>query len=130
MIVVTTPTGNIGQQILYGILDSGEPVRVIARDAARLPSYVRKHVEVIEGSHGAGHAVERAFQGADSVFWLVPPDPKAHSIAAAYVDFTRPACNAIRTQGVKRVVIVSALGRGRPGALATCLHRWRWTSSS
>jgi uncharacterized protein YbjT (DUF2867 family) len=73
MIVVTTPTGNIGQQILYGILDSGVPVRVIARDPARLPSDIRKHVEVIEGSHGDAGVVERAFEGADSVFWLVPP---------------------------------------------------------
>jgi uncharacterized protein YbjT (DUF2867 family) len=114
MIVVTTPTGNIGQQILCGILDSGEPVRVIARDPGRLPSHLRKHVEVIEGSHGDGDVVERAFQGADSVFWLVPPDPKAQSVEKAYVDFTRPACHAIRTQGVKRVVIVSALGRDWP----------------
>lgn len=57
MIVVTTPTGNIGQQILCGILDSGEPVRLIVRDAARLPSHVRKHVEVVEGSHGDGGVV-------------------------------------------------------------------------
>jgi uncharacterized protein YbjT (DUF2867 family) len=57
MIVVTTPTGNIGQQILCGILDSGEPVRAIVRDAARLPSRVRKHVEVVEGSHGDGGVV-------------------------------------------------------------------------
>lgn len=112
MIVVTTPTGNIGQQILYGILDSGVPVRVIARDPARLPSDFRKHVEVIEGSHGDAVVVERAFEGADSVFWLVPPDSKANSVNAAYVDFTRPACEAIRNQGVKQVVIVSALGRG------------------
>jgi len=114
MIVVTTPTANIGRQILHGILDSGEPVRVIARDAARLPSHIRKHVEVVEGSHGDSEVVERAFKGADSVFWLVPPDSKARSVEEAYVGFTRPACHAIRTQGVKRVVIVSALGRGWP----------------
>jgi uncharacterized protein YbjT (DUF2867 family) len=114
MIVVTTPTGNIGQQILSGILDSGEQVRVIARDPARLPSHIGRNVEVIEGSHGDGKVVERAFEGADSVFWLVPPDDKAQSVEEAYVDFTKPACHAIVTQGVKRVVIVSALGRGWP----------------
>jgi uncharacterized protein YbjT (DUF2867 family) len=116
MIVVTTPTGNIGQQILSGILDSGEPVRIIARDPARLPSHIRRHVEVVEGSHGDGKVVERAFAGADTVFWLVPPDDKAQSVEEAYVGFTMPACHAIVTQGVKRVVIVSALGRGWPKA--------------
>src|SRR4030095_9435445 len=43
-----------------------------------------------------------------------PPDPHAESVEAAYVDFTRPACNAIKSQGVKRVVDITALGRGLP----------------
>jgi uncharacterized protein YbjT (DUF2867 family) len=46
------------------------------------------------------------------VFWLTPPDPKAKSVEAAYVDFTRPACDAIKSQEVKRVVDITALGRG------------------
>ncbi len=33
----------------------------------------------------------------------------------AYTDFSRPACDAFRSQGVGRVVGVSALGRGWPG---------------
>ncbi len=114
MIVVTTPTGNIGQAVVENLLDTGEAVRVIARDPSRLPSQVREHVEVVQGSHGDVDVVTRAFNGADSVFWLVPPDPKADSLEAAYVDFSRPACEAIRKRGVKRVVIISALGRGWP----------------
>ena len=114
MIVITTPTGNIGQQVLLSILDSGHAVRVVVRDPTRLPLFVRKHAEIIEGSHGDGRVVERAFRGADSVFWLVPPDPKAQNLEAAYVDFTQPACDAIRTEGIKRVVVVSALGRSWP----------------
>ena len=46
------------------------------------------------------------------MFWLVPPDPHAQSVEAAYVDFSRPACEAFKSQGVKRVVGISALGRG------------------
>ena len=41
MIVITTPTGQIGRQVLDRILDSGEAVRVIARDPSRLPERVR-----------------------------------------------------------------------------------------
>ena len=52
MIVVTTPTGMIGQQVLANVLDSGERVRVIARDPSRLPSHTRERVEVVQGSHG------------------------------------------------------------------------------
>jgi len=112
MIVVTTPTGTIGQQVLANILDSGRPVRIIARDPSRLPSQTRKRVEVVQGSHGDIDVVNQAFKGAESVFWLVPPDPQTKSIQAAYLDFTRPACDALRSQGVRRVVGVSALGRG------------------
>ena len=115
MIVVTTPTGTIGQQVLANVLDSGEPVRVIARDPFRLPSHTRERVEVVPGSHGDIDVVNRAFAGADSVFWLVPPDFHAESVEAAYVDFTRPACDVLRSQGGERVVGVSALGRGWPG---------------
>jgi uncharacterized protein YbjT (DUF2867 family) len=112
MIVVTTPTGLIGHQVLENILDSGQPIRVIARDPSRLPSPTRERVEVVQGSHGDSDVVNQAFTGADSVFWLVPPDPRAESVEAAYVDFTRPACDALRGRGVRRVVGVSALGRG------------------
>jgi len=87
---------------------------VIVRDVARLPSQMRKRVEVVQGSHGDIDVVTKAFKGADSVFWLVPPDFRADSVMAAYHDFTRPACNALRSQRVKRVVGVSALGRGWP----------------
>jgi uncharacterized protein YbjT (DUF2867 family) len=114
MIVVTTPTGNIGRQLLENIIGGGEPIRVIARDAARLPSQILKRVEVVEGSHGDGDVVNRAFEGADAVFWLVPPNLHAGSVEAAYLDFIRPACGALKSRGVKRVVGVSALGRGWP----------------
>jgi len=89
---------------------------VIARDPARLPSHVRERIDVVEGSHSDPTVVNKAFAGADTVFWLVPPDPRATTVDAAYVDFTRPACAAFKTHGVKRVVGISALRRGTPAA--------------
>jgi uncharacterized protein YbjT (DUF2867 family) len=116
MIVVTTPTGNVGSQVLRELVSSDEPIRVMARDPSRLTPETRERVEVVPGSHSDSEVVNKAFAGADSVFWLVPPDPRAASVDAAYVDFTRPACQAFRAQGVKRVVGISALGRGTPWA--------------
>ena len=100
MIVITAPTGAIGRQVLENVLDSGEPIRVIARDPSGLPPHTRERVEVVPGSHGDIDAVTKAFAGADSVFWLVPPDSRAENVEAAYVDFTRPACDAFESQGV------------------------------
>ena len=72
MIVITTPTGQIGSQVLENLIDTGEALRVIVRDASDLPSQVRERVEVIEGSHGDAAVVDEAFAGADAVFWLCP----------------------------------------------------------
>lgn len=109
MIVITAPTGTIGQQVLERVLKSDVPIRVIARDPSRLPAPTREQVEVVQGSHGDIDVVNRAFTGADTVFWLVPPDPHAKSVDAAYVDFARPACDALKSRGVKRVVDITPL---------------------
>jgi uncharacterized protein YbjT (DUF2867 family) len=116
MIVITTPSGLIGHQVLDNLLDSGEELRVIARDPSALPADVREHVDVVEGSHGDAAVVDEAFAAADAVFWLTPPDPQAPSVEAAFVGFTRPAAEAFKRHGVTRVVGVSALGRGTPWA--------------
>jgi uncharacterized protein YbjT (DUF2867 family) len=111
MIVITTPTGQIGRQILNNILDSGKSIRVIARDPSRLDPKIRERVEVVQGSHDDINVVTKAFAGAESVFWLVPPNLPVEDATQYYLDFTRPACEAIKSQGVKRVVGISSLGR-------------------
>ncbi|CAG7651884.1 NAD(P)H-binding protein [Paenibacillus allorhizosphaerae] len=112
MIVITTPTGQIGRQVLDLVLDSAEAIRVIARDPSRLSPRVHERVEVVKGSHDDIDVVTKAFAGADSVFWLVPPYPQSKSIQGHILGFVRPVCEAINSQGVKRVIGVSSLGRG------------------
>ena len=117
MIVITAPTGNIGRHLLSRLLESapaaGEELRVIVRDPARLPDPTRGRVEVIVGSHADAEVVDRAFEGADAVFWLVPPDA-ALAPQDAYSGFSGPAVQALAAHGVGHVVGVSALGRGTP----------------
>ena len=112
MIVVTTPTGNIGSKLVKELLSAGEAVRVIARDPARLTPEIRESVHVIMGSSDDESVLSEAFKGADSLFWVVPPSFRANNDEAYYLKFTVPACRGIRTQEVKRVVAVSGLGRG------------------
>jgi uncharacterized protein YbjT (DUF2867 family) len=112
MIVITAPTSTIGSQVLAHLIESGESLRVIARDPSKLPDAVRQAAEVIEGSHGDRAVVEEAFDGADALFWLLPPDPTAPSVEAAYLDFTRPAAEVLHRGSIRHVVGVSALGRG------------------
>lgn len=115
-IVITAPTGTIGRQVVANVLGSRARVRLIVRDSSRLSAEVRERVEVIQGSHNDLGVVNRAFEGADTVFWLCPPDDLAATPMDAYVGFSRPASEAIRSQRVRRVVSISALGRGTPMA--------------
>ncbi len=111
MIVVTTPTGQIGSHIARELLDAGKPVRVVVRNVDTLHKQILDRAEVIEGSHGDAAVLDRAFEHAETVFWVAPPD-MSKEIDAAFVGFTRPAAEAIRRHGVRRVVGITALGRG------------------
>ena len=48
MFVVTTPTGNVGAQLLPLLLETGAQVRAIARSLEKLAAH--PHLEIIEGS--------------------------------------------------------------------------------
>lgn len=111
MIVVTTPTGKIGSQVIPHLLAANEAVRVVARDPAKLAPEVRNRVEVVTGSLDDEAVMQEALEGADSVFLVVPPSFADNNDAEYYLRYTRPALKAIKTQGVKRVVDVSVLGR-------------------
>ncbi|MEV0297602.1 NAD(P)H-binding protein [Nocardia sp. NPDC050710] len=117
MIVITSPTGHIGSRLLDILLETStcsEELRVIVRDPGKLPEAIRSRVDIVTGSHGDADIVDRAFAGADAVFWLAPPDLYAPSLDAAYSGFTRAAAKALTTHDVGHVVGVSALGRGTP----------------
>ena len=114
MLVITTPTGQVGSQLVTRLLDGEEPVRVIARDASRLDAGVRERVEIVEGSHDDPAVLDRALAGASALFWLVPPDPRAPSAEAHYRGFARVGAEAIRRHAVGHVVGVTSAGHGWP----------------
>lgn len=125
MIVVTTPTGNIGSKVVAALVAANAPVRVIARHPDRLAPEIAATVEVIEGAHDDDSTLDRAFAGADTVFWLVPPDIFATDTHAYYQRFAHAAVRAATAAGIKRIVAVSALGRGNPlpaGPVSAALH--------
>jgi uncharacterized protein YbjT (DUF2867 family) len=114
MLVVTTPTGQIGHQTLTHLLAYGEPIRVIVRDASRLDREVRDHTEIFEGSHGDPSVLARALDGAEGLLWLVPPSLEGVTARERYLEFTRPAAEAIRAHGVSHVVGISSAGHDWP----------------
>jgi uncharacterized protein YbjT (DUF2867 family) len=114
MIIITTPTGQVGSQIVARLLDGKEPIRVIVRDPSKLDPSVRERVEVVEGSHDDPTVLDQALPGAAALFWLVPPNPRASSAKAHYLAFARTGAEGIRRHRVGQVVGVSSAGHGWP----------------
>ena len=113
-ILVTTPTGRIGRQIVSELLSPEFSVRVIARDPARLLPEVREQVEVIHGSMEDAATLRRALDGVEAMFFCVPTVPwKATDVRAHYERFARVAGQATRETKASRVVTISAVGKGR-----------------
>ncbi|HEY2904325.1 MAG TPA: NAD(P)H-binding protein [Vicinamibacterales bacterium] len=114
MLVITTPTGKIGKQVLALLLDHQDPIRVIVRDPMRLDSRVRSRVEIVQGSHDDPAVLSRALEEADGLFWLIPPGLAGTSTEERYLGFARPAADAIRRRRVAHVVGVSSAGHDWP----------------
>lgn len=110
MILLTTPTGDIGRRVLSQLLMVGASVRVIARNAPKLP--LNPLLDVVEGSMADAETIARALPGVTRVFWLPPGDPTLPSPEAAYVGVSKAFCEAVPGSGVRHVVGISALGRG------------------
>jgi uncharacterized protein YbjT (DUF2867 family) len=124
MILVTTPTGNIGQGVLRGLLAAHEAIRVIARDPSRLMSEAAGRIEVVQGSIDDPTVLAKALTGADTLFWCVPQSNEQTDVLEYYLAFTRPMVEAIKQRRFVRVVAVSSGGRGRArnAGPVTALH--------
>lgn len=108
-ILVTTPTGNIGQKVLRELLAPEFSVRVIARDPVRLPAEIQEQVEVIPGSTDDAELLRRALDGVESMFWCVPGGPPdVRDVREHYERFARAGAQAIRAARTPRVVTISA----------------------
>jgi uncharacterized protein YbjT (DUF2867 family) len=112
MIVVTAPAGQIGSKLVPNLLQQRQPLRLIVRDPGKLPLEVRERAEIVVGSHRDRDVLDKALDGADALFWLMPADATASSPYEAYVTDSIPGADAVVRHAVPRVVVVSALGRG------------------
>lgn len=111
MIVVTTPTGFIGEKLVRLLLAREESVRVVARNPDKLAPELRSKLEVVQGSSDDEAVLGAACAGAHGLFHVVPPDFSAPDVVDYYLRFTRPAIAALKRHGVKRVVTISGIGR-------------------
>lgn len=113
-ITVTTPTGNIGSKLVPRLLEHGAEVTVIARNPDRVKGLAAKGVKVIRGDHSDATVVKRALDGADSLFWLIPPPYGSHDPIGDYRKFGETAATVASQLPELRVVFLSSAGANRP----------------
>lgn len=115
MILVTGATGTIGSRLVPLLADRGAPVRVMTRDASRVPA--SPGVEVVQADFDDPPSLAPAVKGVDSVFLLTAPASPTPAHDRALLD-------AARAAGVRRVVRLSAIGSGETTDDGATLGAW------
>ena len=113
MYAITGATGNTGSVIAEKLLERGEKVRVISRDAKRLARFVQKGAEAFVADLTDAAALAKAFDGARAVYLMIPPitstDPRADQEQASDA-----LVSAVEKASVQQVVVLSSFGADKP----------------
>jgi NADH dehydrogenase len=113
VILVTGGTGFIGPRVVRALRERDQPVRALVRSpggrsAATLAAW---GAELVQGDMTDGESLRKAIEGADVVVHLVAiRQGKAEDFRRVMEEGTRQLVAASREAGVKRFVLMSALG--------------------
>lgn len=109
-IAITTPTGNVGQQVTKRLLANGADLILLVRDPEKLSPSVRQQVKVLTGSIDDPAFVIEATKGAEALFWVSPVNFNSPNVLTWYEDIARSAAKAMQTNRIARVVNLSSVG--------------------
>jgi putative NADH-flavin reductase len=114
-------TGPTGRQILEQALDAGHEVTVLVRSLDRLPQPSRDLVTVVIGDATQATDVQRALAGSGAVVSALGSGNDFKSDIASRA--ARALIPAAEAAGIKRVVVLSALGSGTTASQAAAVPR-------
>ena len=110
MFVVTGATGNTGKIAAKRLLEAGQKVRVVVRDAAKAADLKALGAEVVTANLDDRAQAERALAGAQGVYLLAPPDMQAKDPIAERKPWLENLVAAAKAAGVGHVVFLSSVG--------------------
>jgi len=114
MVTVMGASGHVGKRITELLLNAGEKVRALGRSADKLGPQKSAGAEVLTGDATDAAFLTRAFQGADAVHTLLPPDPQSPDYRAKQDAEGEAIAKAIGQSGVRYVVFLSSVGADLP----------------
>jgi NADH dehydrogenase len=107
VILLTGGTGFVGGHVLKALKASGRPVRCLVRN----PAKASVDCEVVQGDTTDPASLRRAVEGTDTVVHLVAiRQGKKEQFERVMAQGTRDLLTAAKEAGVKRFVLMSALG--------------------
>lgn len=109
-VVVTGPTGHIGNVVARRLLDAGASVAVFARDPSKVRDLAGRGARVFQGSLESEADVMEATRGFDALYWMTPPNVATPDVIAYQDRLGKNAAAAIRANGIRRVVNLSSIG--------------------
>lgn len=107
---ITGATGNIGHRITEKLLAEGHKVRAIARTAEKLQTLADKGAETSPGALEDTDFLTRAYQGAEAVFAMIPPNLQSPDCRAFQNAVAKSHVTAVMEADVKNVVALSSIG--------------------
>ena len=110
MFSITGITGKVGGQVARTLLNAGQPVRAVVRDAAKGAAWEKLGCSVALADMNDAAALTAAFKAATGVFVLLPPvfDPAPDFLETrATVEVLRHVLHAANPQ---KVVCISTIG--------------------
>ena len=76
MFLVMGVTGKVGGATATQLLAQGKKVRALVRDRAKAASWTDQGVELVDGDWNNAAAIERALDGVDGAFVMLPAPPR------------------------------------------------------
>lgn len=114
MFVVTGANGNTGSVVARQLLQAGEAVRVVVRDARKAAPLAALGAQVAEADIDDSAALERAFQGAAGAYVMSPPQLASTDFIAERERTFTGLAQAARRAGVQHLVLLSSIGAHQP----------------
>ncbi|HEX5038034.1 MAG TPA: NmrA family NAD(P)-binding protein [bacterium] len=103
-------TGHIGRVVSEKLLAAGQEVRVLSRSEDRVKDLKAKGAAVVIGSLDDPAGLARAFEGADGLFLMIPPDMTGPDYRGFQKKVGEAIVAALKKTNVRHAVFLSSVG--------------------
>jgi uncharacterized protein YbjT (DUF2867 family) len=110
VIAITGATGHTGKRAAEALLQYGEKIRAIGRDARKLEPLAQKGAEPFVGDLASADSMTKAFSGAAAVYLMIPPAMERDSFRAYQEQISDSYAAAVERAKVSHVVVLSSVG--------------------